>query len=69
MHQMLLIQSTEKHLFTTKVLCLTLATFINNCCSIPSDLFVQGGKRLKSEGTAQGDSAGMAIYTLGIKTL
>ena len=34
---------------------------------MPSDLFVQGGKRLKSlEGTTQGDPAAMAIYALGI---
>ena len=60
----------EATFHNTKVLCLALATFISNCCSIPSDLFVQGGKRLKSlEGTTPGDSAAMAIYTLGIKTL
>ena len=51
-------------------LCPTLATFINNCYSKPSDLFVQGGKLLKSlEGTTQGDPAAMAIYALGITPL
>ena len=35
----------EAFLHNTKVLCPALATFINNCYSIPSDLFLQGGKR------------------------
>ena len=60
----------EAFLHNTKVLCPALATFINNCYSIPSDLFVQGGKRLKSlEETTQGDPTAMAIYTLGITSL
>ena len=60
----------EAFLHNTKVLCPALATFINNCYSIPSDLFVQGGKPLKSfEGTTQGDPAAMAIYALGITPL
>ena len=42
----------EAILHNTKMLCPVLAMFINNCYSIPSDLFVQGGKHLKSlEGT------------------
>ena len=60
----------EAFLHNTKVLCPALATFINNCYSIPSDLFVQGGKRLKSlEGATQGDAAAMAIYALQITPL
>ena len=60
----------EAFLHNTKVLCPALATFIDNCYSIPSDLFVQGGKRLKSlEGTTQGDAAAMAIYALQITPL
>ena len=60
----------EPFLHNTKVLCPTLAPFINNCYSIPSDLFVQGGKRLKSlEGTTQGDPASMDIYALVITPL
>ena len=47
----------EAVLRKTKVLCPALATFINNCYSIRSDLFAQGGGRLKSlEGTTQEDS-------------
>ena len=57
----------EAFLHNTEVLCPDLATFISNFYSIPSDLFVQGGKRLKSlGGTIQGDTAVMAIYALGI---
>ena len=60
----------EVFLYSTKVLCPTLATFIKNFCAIPSDLFVQGGKRLKLlEGTTQGDPAAMAVYASGIKSL
>ena len=55
----------EAFLHNTKVLCSALARFVNNCYSIPSDLFVQGGKRLKSlEGMTQGDPAAVAIYAL-----
>ena len=35
----------EALLHSTKVLRLAIAMFINNCYSIPSDLFVQGGSR------------------------
>ena len=60
----------EAFFYNTKVLCPALATFINNCYSVPSDLFVQGGKRLKSlEGTTQGEPAAIAIYALGITPL
>ena len=62
----------EAFLHNTKALCAALATFgfINNCYSIPSALFVQRGKRLKSlERMTQGDPAAMAIYALGITPL
>ena len=60
----------EAFLHSTKVLSPALATFISNCYSVPSDVFVQGGKRLKSfEGTRQGDPAALAIYALGITPL
>ena len=42
----------------------------NNCSSIPSDLFVQGGKCSKKlEGRKPGDPAATAIYALGITPL
>ena len=57
----------ESFLHNTKLLCPASATFINNCYSITSDLFVQGGKRWKSlEGATQGDPAAMTIYALAI---
>ena len=71
MHQILLIQSTEKAFLHKKnVLCPALVTFPNNCYSIQSDLFVQTETCLKSlEGTTQGDLAAMAIYALRITSL
>ena len=45
----------EAFLHKTKVLCPALATLINTCHSIPSDLFAQGGKRLKSRQVAFAD--------------
>ena len=60
----------EAFLHNTKVLCPALAIFINKSYLIQSDLFVQGGKRLKSlEGTTQGNLAAMAIYASGIMKL
>ena len=57
----------EGFLHNANVFCLALATFIDNRYSIPSDLFLQGGKHLKSlEVAIQGDSAAVAIYALGI---
>ena len=59
---MLLTKSTGEHFFIT-----CLSTFIENCYSIPSDLFVHRGKYLKSlERTTQGDLPTMTIYALGI---
>ena len=65
---MVLIQSTEKHFFTIqKVLYPAIATFINNCYSTPSDLFIQRGKVIKPlDRTTQGDPTALAIYALGI---
>ena len=57
----------EAFLHNSKVICPSLATYINNCYSLPTDLYVQGGKLIKSEeGTTQGDPTAMAIYALGM---
>ena len=60
----------EAFLHNTKIICPSLSTYINNCYSTPSKLYIQGGKSLKSEeGTTQGDPTAMAIYALGITPL
>ena len=60
----------EAFLHNIKVLCPALATFIKTFYSIRSDLFVQGGKSLKSlEGTRKGDPEAIVIYGLGITQL
>ena len=60
----------EAFLHNAKLSRPALATFIKNCYSIPSDLFVQEGKFLRSlKGTTQGDPATMGIYALGITSL
>ena len=43
------------------------ATYIINCCAIPSSLFiVGGGEILSSEGTTQCDPTAIGAYALGI---
>ena len=60
----------EAFLHNAKVLRPALATFINNCYSITSDLLVQGDKRLKLlDGTTLGDPTAMVLYALGITPL
>ena len=60
----------ESFLHNTKIICPSLSTYINNCYSTPSKLYIQGGNSLKSEeGTTQGDPTAMAIYALGITPL
>ena len=60
----------EALLHNTRVLYPVLATFINNFYLIPSGLFIQGGKPLKSlEGMTQGDPVAMGIYALEITPL
>ena len=60
----------EAFFHKTKALCPALATFIKNCCSIPSDPSVKGRKHLKSlEETTLRDLEAMAIYALGTAPL
>ena len=61
----------EAFLHNTKILCPSISTYINNCYSSPTDLYIQGGRSVKSEEgtTTQGDPTTLAIYVLGIAPL
>ena len=49
------------------IICPSLATFVRNCYSLKSRLFIPGGGELTSnEGTTQGDPVAMAIYAIAI---
>jgi hypothetical protein len=57
-------------LHNIRYLCPPMATYIRNCYSIPSRLFVLGGTEiLSSEGTTQGDPLAMPVYAIGITPL
>ena len=52
-------------LHNVKVICPSLATYVENCYQISSRLFVLGGIELKSvEGTTQGDPIAMFVYAI-----
>lgn len=54
-------------LHNIRYLCPPMATYIRNCYSTPSRLFVLGGTEiLSSEGTTQGDPLAMPVYAIGI---
>ena len=60
----------EAFLHTAKILCPSISTYVSNCYWSPTDLYIQGGRSIKSEeGTTQGDPKAMAIYALGITPL
>eukprot|EP00111_Clytia_hemisphaerica_P012303 TCONS_00036131-protein len=53
-----------------KRLCPALATYVNNCYSRKSRLFVDGGMEIQSEeGTTQGDPMAMTTYAIGLLPL
>ena len=55
----------EAFLHNKKILCPSLSTYVKNCHSSPTDLYIQGERSIKSkEGTTQGDLTAMAIYAL-----
>ena len=57
-------------LHNKKILCSSISTYINNCYSSPTDLYIQGGRSIKSEQrTKQGGPTAMTIYALGITPL
>ena len=54
-------------LHNVSIICPAIATYVQNCYSLPSRLFVIGGYEIKSsEGTTQGDPIAMAVYTVAI---
>ena len=54
-------------LHNVEFICPEIATYVNNCYSVPERLFVNGGLELASrEGSAQVDPLDMAIYAIGI---
>ena len=54
-------------LHNVKVICPVIATFVINCYSLDSRLFIIGGGEIKSrEGTTQRDPVAMAIYAIAI---
>ena len=51
----------EALLHNAKILCPSISTYVNNCYSSPTDLYIQGARSIKSEeGTTQGDPTAMA---------
>ena len=57
----------EAFIHNAKVICPSIATFVENCYSHPARLFILGGREIKSsEGTTQGDPIAMLIYAIAI---
>ena len=48
------------------IICPPIATYVRNCYTLPSRLFIIGGSEIPSEGTTQGDPTAMSIYALAI---
>ena len=54
-------------LHNINVVCPSISTYVQNCYTLPSRLFIIGGTEIKSsEGTTQGDPVTMPIYALGV---
>ena len=63
----LVTKNREVFLHNACVVCPPLATYVKNCYSLPSRLFIIGDSELKSsEGTTQGDPIAMAIYAVAV---
>ena len=49
------------------IVCPLISIYVQNCYALPSHLLINGGTEIKSsEGTRQGDPAGMSIYALSV---
>lgn len=54
-------------LHSIAIICPSIATYVKNCYSKCSRLFIIGGYALKSsEGTTQGDPIAMAVYAIAV---
>ena len=63
----LLIDATNALLHHVKVICPAISTYVNNCYSLPSRLFVIVGAEITSqEGTTEDDLTAMAMYAIAI---
>ena len=57
-------------LHNISIICPSISTYVHNCYSVHSRLFIVGGGELKStEGTTQGDLIMTAVHTIDIYTL
>ena len=60
-------QQTDLTQRNINVVCPSISTYVQNCYTLPSRLFIIGGTEIKSsEGTTQGDPVTMPIYALGV---
>ena len=49
------------------IICPPLAKFVQNCCNLPSRLFIIGGGEIRfTEGITQGNPTAMGVYAIGI---
>ena len=63
----LLIDATNTFLHHVKVVCPAISTYVSNCYSLPSQLFVIVGAEITSqEGTTEDDLTAMAMYAIAI---
>ena len=54
---------------SVKVICPAISTYVNNCYSVPSQLFVIVGAKITEEHTNQGDLTVIAMHAIAIMLL